>query len=115
VNRILLQYIRSTFRRLAWPMLRTYLTLKHWLLEPYYAGLAVQAHYLYRTSDLFRLRWEALGYQYAEESFHNGEIGFHFVRKAQKEHWYIRFRIFLDATLGRPARPYEMNDDGGHR
>ena len=107
----LLGCLRGTFRRLAWPVLRTNISAKHWLLDPYYRGLAVQARYLYRTSDLFRSRWEALGYDYAMESF-EGDTGIHFFYKARKEHWWIRSAIFVDATLGREPRPYCMSKEG---
>lgn len=92
-------------------LIRYVVAAKYWILGPYYRGLAVQAEYLYRTSDFFRFRWEALGYDYAVESFRDGETGYLFFKKAQREHWYIRWNIFLDATLGRTPRPYWMKEE----
>lgn len=104
------RYMRNVFRRCAWPVLRTCLVGKFWLLGPYYAGLGAQARHLYRTSDLFRYRWEALGYDYAMESF-DGDA-FHFFCKAKQENWQIRLQIFVDATFGRKPRAYYLYDEG---
>lgn len=101
-------------RLFSWPLLRFSIVVKHWVLAPYYDGLAVQARYLYRTSDLFRFRWEALGYDFAMDL--DKDTGLYFMHKARQEHWYVRLRIFLDATLGRKPRPYEydgaVNEEG---
>lgn len=83
-----------------------------WALEPYYRGLGVQARWLYQNSDLFRLRKEAMGEEYALESF-DGDCALHFWYKAKKEHWRIRLRIFVDATLGREPKAYYTNKNDG--
>ncbi len=79
--------------------------VKHFLLRPYYHGLSIQARYLYRRSDLFKLRWEQLGHEYALESF-EGDTALYFFGLAKKEHWRIRLQIFIDATVGREPKPY---------
>lgn len=99
-------YVRFAFYCVAMFCIFRFVAIKHWLLAPYYQGLAVQARYLYRTSDMFKLRWEALGYDYAIESF-AGETGLYFFDKARNEHWRIRLQIFVDATLGRNLKPYD--------
>ncbi len=88
---------------------KLYIDLKWAILGDYYVRLAVQARYLYRSSQLFKYRWQEMGIDYAEESFDN--IGEHFFHKAQKEHILIRSRIMLDSILGKPARPYAMVED----
>ena len=74
--------------------IRLYVNLKGRLLGDYYTRLAVQARYLYRSSQLFRDRWQQVSLEYAEESF--SRVGEHFFHKAQKEHILIRGRILLD-------------------
>ncbi|MEK7118001.1 MAG: hypothetical protein AAB869_00130 [Patescibacteria group bacterium] len=103
-------HARLLFRVVAILCLFRYVAVKHWLLAPYYRGLAVQARYLYRTSELFKLRWQALGYEYAMESF-EGETGLYFFDKTRKEHWRIRLHIFVDATCGRKPRPYYLGEE----
>lgn len=76
-----------------------------WVLGPYYRGLGVQARWLYQQSPLFALRKEALGEEYALESF-EGDCALHFWNKARKAHWRVKLQIFIDATLGREPKAY---------
>lgn len=89
---------------------KLYIKLKWAILGDYYARLCVRARYLYRSSQLFKDRWQQIGLDYAEESFDN--VGEHFFHKAKKEHVLIRGRIMLDSILGRPPRPYAIREGG---
>ena len=84
--------------------------LKWFILSDYYGRLAVQAQYLYKQSDLFRMRWQEISLDYAEESF-NGEIAVHFFNKAQKEPFIIRWQHFKNSVIGRPVQPYVISDN----
>ncbi len=81
-----------------------FLELKYQLLKPYFAGLAIQAKFLYRQSDLFKSRYQELGLETAEKLFEKDAVSF--FKKAQKEPFAIRLQIFIDATFGRQQRPY---------
>ncbi len=91
----------------------TFPTRFRWkLLGFYYNGLAVQAGYLYRQSDLFKFRWQELGLAYAENTFmENKGEQLHFFEKARKEPLWIRFNIFLDGLTGREYRPYYLTEN----
>lgn len=93
--------------------LEAYFWLKRYVLGDYYTRIGVQARYLYRQSELFRLRWQELGLNYAEESFDNDlrGIGQHFFHKAQQSPWIVKKRIITDWLLGRPAQPYAISED----
>lgn len=99
--------------RLRYLGIRAYMELKRYVLGDYYTRIAIQARYLYRQSELFRLRWQELGLDYAEESFDNDlrGIGQHFFHKAQKSPWIVRKRIITDWLLGRPAQPYAISEE----
>ena len=88
---------------------KIFIKVKWFILGDYYSRLAVQARYLYRSSQLFKDRWQQIGLDYAEESFDN--VGEHFFNKAKKEHILIRGRIILDSFLGKEPRPYVMIED----
>ena len=82
----------------------------YFIFSDYYSRLVVQAQYLYRQSDLFKMRWQEMGLDYAEESF-EGEIARYFLHKAKKEPFVIKWRHFKDSLMNRPAQPYFLQDD----
>lgn len=95
------------FKKLIFLFYKKFIQLKWKVLKPYYAGIAVQARFLYQQSELFKLRWQQLGLDFARESFDNNPSdGEYFFRKAQKEPFIIRFHIFMDALTGKEPRPY---------
>ncbi len=89
-------------------ILSNLLRLKFWALSDYYGRLAVQAEYLYRQSDLFKMRWQEIGLDYAESSFQDQAT--YFFWKAKQSPWIIKRQIILDSILGRPAQPYVLSD-----
>ena len=82
--------------------------LRWFLLGPYYAGLAVQAEYLYRQSELYKNRWRVMGQEFADEAFKGDALLF--FHHAQHGPWLIKFMIFIDATLGKAPTPYYISD-----
>ena len=86
--------------------------LKWAILGGYYLRLAMQARYLYRSSQLFKDRWQQIGLDYAEQSFEEdfGYIGRHFFWKAQNSPWPIKKQIIFDWLLNRPEQPYAISD-----
>lgn len=91
-------------------ILSNFLRLKFWALSDYYGRLAVQARYLYFQSELFKMRWQEIGLDYAENSF-EGQATY-FFWKAKQSPWVIKRQIILDSILGRPARPYTLSNSG---
>ncbi len=83
--------------------------IRWFFLEGYYYRLAVQARHLYKQSDLFKMRWQEVDLEYAENSFEN--VGDYFFEKAKKEPFIIRWAIFKDALFNRPFRSYYIEDD----
>ena len=69
-------------------------------------GLAVQAKFLYRQSDLFKNRYQQLGLEFAEQTFEQN--AFYFFKKAQEEPFIIKAKIFFDAVSGKKPKPYYM-------
>lgn len=92
------------FKKLIFLLYKNFLQLN--IVQRYYAGLAVQARFLYQQSPLFKYRWQELGLDFAKESFDNTSDGEYFFHKAQKEPFKIRFQIFLDAISSKEPRPY---------
>ncbi len=81
------------------------------ILGPYYNGLAVQTYFLYRQSELFKLRWQEMGLDFALESFKNNpDEQMFFFHKAQKEPFIIKFNIFMDAITGKELHPYYIKE-----
>ncbi len=99
------------FKKLIFLFYKKFIQLKWKLLGSYYTGLAVQARFLYQQSELFKLRWQELGLDFAKESFDNTSDGEYFFRKAQKEPFIIRFNIFLNAVTGKEPRPYYIKEE----
>lgn len=99
-------------KHLRYQIAKAYVGLKKYFLDDYYIRIAVQARYLYRQSELFRLRWQELGLDYAEQSFDDdlGGIGQYFFHKAQQSPWIVKRRIVADWLLGRPPQPYVISD-----
>lgn len=86
--------------------------LKDKLLGRYYVGLGVQTRFLYQQSPLFKYRWQELGIDFAKESFDNNpDDQVYFFRKAQKEPFKIRIRIFLDALAGKEPIAYYISEE----
>ena len=104
--------LSQIYRFLIISVLRLWIPFKFWLLQPYFVGIGVQARFLYKRSELFRLRYEALGLEYAESSF-KGSTAEHFFAEARKCHLRIRLQIFIDAMLGRTPRPYYVSEEEG--
>ncbi|OGN04224.1 MAG: hypothetical protein A3B99_03530 [Candidatus Yanofskybacteria bacterium RIFCSPHIGHO2_02_FULL_44_12b] len=100
--------IRNTWRRFLFWAICLPLKIRWFVLGGYYARLAVQARYLYRQSDLFKMRWQELDLNYAENTFDN--VATHFFRKAKSGPAVIRRRIFMDWILNRPPQPYCLRD-----
>ena len=96
-------------RLLMFKLAEVYLKLKWYVLGGYYSRLIVQAEYLYRQSPLFRYRWQEMGLEFAEKSFKDDTV--YFFHKAKQERVWIRMRIFADAIMNRPPRPYYMAKD----
>lgn len=90
-----------------------FIKVKRFFLGDYYTRLGVQARYLYRQSELFKIRWQEFGLDYAENSFDNdlGGVGQHFFWKARHSPWPIKKRIILDWLLKRPAQPYALSEE----
>lgn len=86
-------------------VIAAFVKAKYFFLRGYYRRLGVQARYLYRSSQLFKERYQQAGLDYAESSF-PGETASHFFWKAGKGPMRIRFQIFLDFLLNRPEQPY---------
>lgn len=88
------------------------LRLYHSLISPiqkrYYVGIALQTDFDYMHSERFRLRYEALGLDFAKEAF--------FENRKEREYFFnltrenapltIRLAHLCDAILGRTPRPY---------
>ncbi len=91
---------------------KLYIGLKWAILKGYYLRLAVQARYLYRSSQLFKDRWQQIDLDYAEQSFENdlSGVGRYFFWKAQHSPWPIKKQIILDWLLNRSEQPYAIND-----
>lgn len=86
-----------------------YVETKWQLLRFYYIRLLFQAEFLYRQSELFNLRWQQLGLEFARESFaSNAE---HFLWKARREPLRIRLQLFLDGLFDREMKSYYLPED----
>ena len=90
---------------------RLWTRIRWFFLKDYYERLAVQARFLYRQSDLFKLRWRELGLEYAESSFLNPVTGIYFFEKAKHAPLAIRLKLFKDALTNRPMQAYYLEDD----
>lgn len=78
-------------------LIKKFLSAKYFLLKRYYAGLAVQARFLYRQSKLYKLRWQEVSYDFSEEMWE--QSGLMFFEKAKKEPLIIRVKIFYDTMI----------------
>lgn len=103
-------WFHRRYRHFAYLFLSNILKFKFWVLGDYYGRLAVQAKYLYRQSNLFKMRWQEIGLDYAEAGFED-QAGY-FFWKAKQSPWAIKREIIIDSILGRPARPYALSDSG---
>jgi len=102
-------FFKNLFFLIYYLLYKNFIQLKWKILGRYYEGLAVQARFLYQQSELFKLRWQELGLDFARESFDNNPgDGEYFFRKAQKEPFKIRWQIFLDALRRKEPRPYYL-------
>ncbi len=98
------------FKKILSLLRKTYIRLKWKILWPYYE--AVQTRFLYQQSELFKLRWQELGLDFARESFEKSEDEqLYFFRKAQKEPFIIRFNIFMDALTNKEPKPYYIKGE----
>ncbi len=99
------------FRRLAYYLAFGYVRLRWFILGDYYNRLIVQARHLYKSSELFRARWQEVDIDYAYESFDRDEdLQLLFFHKAQKEPFVIRWEIFKDSAMRRPFCRYVLKD-----
>jgi len=100
------------FKKIIFFFCKKFIQLKWTLLEQYYTGLAVQTRFLYQQSELFKLRWQEMGLDFARESFEKSELDQqYFFWKAKQEPFRIRFQIFMDAVTGKEPRPYYLGED----
>lgn len=88
-----------------------WIKLRWFFLGDYYNRLAAQAEFLYRQSDLFKLRWQQLGLEYAESSFTENGMGMHFFEKAKHASLEIRWQLLKDSLTGQPIRVYYLKDE----
>lgn len=96
------------FNKLIFLLYKNFLQLK--IVQRYYEGLAVQTRFLYQQSELFKLRWQEMGLDFARESFEKSELDQqYFFWKAKQEPFRIRFQIFVDAITGKEPRPYYLS------
>lgn len=97
--------VKMFFKKLIFLLYKNYIQLKWKIFWRYYAGLAVQARFLYQQSPLFKYRWQEMGLDFARESFDNTPSdGEYFFWKARKEPFKIRWQIFLDAITEKKAK-----------
>ncbi len=102
-------FIKKFWYRIVFWTLSWVIKAKWFILGGYYDRLIVHAAYLYTRSELFKIRWQELGFDYANESFK--DVGEYFFHKAQREPFVIRWQIFKDFMAGRPAQAYYLPDD----
>ncbi len=79
------------------------------LLSSYYDRLYHQAKFLYRQSDLFKLRWQEFGLDFAEKTYERDSIIF--LNLAKKEPIRIRWQLFLDGLLNRELQTYYFKEE----
>ena len=109
----IIRFFRRFYRKFLWAWFDIYkfYTEKKWqLLRFYYDRLMYQANFLYRQSDLFKMRWQQMGLDFAEKSF-EGDVKL-FFWKAQNESFRIRLQLFLDGLLNREIKSYYSSEDG---
>ena len=101
--------LRNWWRRVVYSIYSLVIRAKWFILGDYYYRLGVQARYLYKQSPLFKMRWQEVSLEYAENSFN--DVSIHFFNKVQKEPAIIKQQILKDFLLRRPARPYYILDN----
>lgn len=80
------------------------------MFGPYYDRLYIQSLYLYRSSTLYKARWQMFGTDFAEQAFRDSSGEQHlFFTLAKRQPFVIRYQIFKDAMCGREARPYGLS------
>ncbi len=89
-------------------LLKPYYLLKYTILRDYIVRVDIQAHQLYKESQLFNLRWQELGLEYAEQSYKQNRL--FFIDKVRKGSLRIRSQLFLDFIIGAPYRAYYLTD-----
>ncbi len=100
------------FHKLKFFINKKFIQWKWKILGPYYRGLSVQTHFLYKQSELFKLRWQEMGLDFALKSFKNNpDEQMFFFRKAQKEPLIIRFNILMDVLTGKELGPYYIKKE----
>lgn len=75
-------------------------------VDPYHLRLLAQAEYLYRNSELYKVRLRERGYVPASEGFHGG-VALYFFEKARRENRIIRLCLVRDAVLNLEPVAYD--------
>ena len=99
------------FKKIIFLLCKKYIEMRWKLLGKYYEGLMVQARFLYRQSELFKLRWREMGLEFAEKTFDSTNDYTYFFHKAKKEPLLIRWQILLDALSKKEPRPYYIKEE----
>jgi len=94
--------------RLVYCLVNFYFSIKYWILRDYIVRVDIQAHQLYKESQLFNLRWQELGLEYAEQSYEQEK--FIFIDKVRKGSLLIRLQLLWDSIIGAPYQAYYLAD-----
>lgn len=108
----ILRFFRRLRYKLLWARFYIYkfYSDKKWqLLHFYYIRLLHQANFLYRQSDLFKLRWQEFGLDFAEKFFDSDAK--YFLWKAKNQPFRIRWQLFLDGLLNRELQTYYFKEE----
>lgn len=92
------------FLKISWTRIRWF------FLRDYYNRLAIQAVFLYKQSELFKLRWQELRLEYATASFKAPGTGMYFLEKAKRAPLQIRWQLLKDSLAKRPMRAYYFSE-----
>lgn len=101
----------SAINKLRFILKISWTRIRWFFLRDYYNRLAIQAAFLYGQSELFKLRWQELGSEYAESSFAAPGTGMYFFEKAKRAPLEIRWQLLKDSLARRPMRAYYMEDE----
>lgn len=93
---------------LVWRAAYFYYGIKYWVLRDYIARVDTQAYQLYKESQLFNLRWQEMGLEFAEGSYKQNR--FFFVDKVRKGPLPIRLRLWWDFFTGSPYNAYYLTE-----
>lgn len=94
---------------LVWRAAHLYYSVKYWILQDYIVRVDTQAYQLYKESQLFNLRWQEMGLEFAEESYKQDR--FFFIDKVRKGPLPIRLRLFRDFLMRAPHNAYYLTEE----